>query len=332
MSYNEWIDGYAIEVTFKDTDLIDSADDTAYKLGTISQQSVMPSATMIANFPPTAVSKKEVTAGTSWTKPNEYRGMLGIVLQNGIPIWLAMGKHTDSEDGGVYTHTIVPTDDGALLPSIVLHHEEKGSATNEQYQWRGVKVDSLLLLHDRSEQGANCLMGRLEVQAASEADPAVELTNAPALPSTSNAAPYSSLTRTWDYGSGNVAINGLQKVEIVIANGLMARKDADGTVYAFTEWPRKQYRINLWMALNTVERTMWDDKVAKTNTKELYFKWTRSTNDYIECTATNCNITAHSIVSPPTGPARIEATLEPEALSFTVKDSINGNPHYGDAA
>jgi hypothetical protein len=118
-------------------------------------------------------------------------------------------------------------------------------------------------------------------------------------------------------------------VEIIIANGLMAKKGADGTVYAFTEWPRKQYTINLTMTLNTLERDMWDKKVAKTNTEEMYFKWTRGTNDYIELTATNCNIAAHSIVSPPTGPAIIEATLEPEALSFSIKDSIAGGS-YGE--
>lgn len=325
MSYTEYVDGYALEgATFKNSTVLNDPTDTAYLLGAINENSEMPSAVLTANFPPTAVDSKEVASGSSWTSNPVYRGMLGIVLQNGIPIWLGMGKSSTVDAAPLYTHTITPTDDGTLLPSIVLQHEEKGSATNEEYQWRGVKVDSLMLHHDMSAQGANVLLAKLEIAAAEEADPAFALTTPPALPPTSNSAPYVSLTRTWDYGSGNTALTGLQKVEISIANGLQAHKGADDTIYCFSEWARKQYIINMIMTLNTVERDMWDKKVAKTNTNEMYFKWTRSTNDYIECTATNCNITVHPVITPKTGPALLQVVLEPEALSFTVKDSIAG--------
>jgi hypothetical protein len=338
MSYTQWKDGYAIETSFKDGTTINDAGDTAYLLGAISEESDWPSPEFEARYIPVGVNAREVSAGEIFKSQATLRGMLGITLQNGIPLWLAMGKSsTAGEDP--YTHTITPTTDGSLLPSIVIQHEEKGTATNEEYQFQGVKVDSLMLSHDMSQNGPNVLMAKLEIMAGKTIDPGFALTNDPALPATANISPYTALTRTWDYGSGNTAITGLTKIEFHIINGLQplyAHSWDTGVYtghwpYGFIESPRKTYIIDLQVAKNTIERAVWDELLLLSNTKEAYFKWTRSANDYIAITCTDCQVTTHDIKTPAGASRedRVNIQLVPRAVSIEVKDSIAGGA-YGE--
>jgi hypothetical protein len=335
MSYTEFKDGYARETTFKDGTTIDDAADTAYLFGALSDKSEWPSPQYTMNYTATGVNVKEVGAGLLWKSAANMRGMLGLVMQNGILCELAMGKSTTA-GGGPYTHTIVPCNDGSLLHSIVIQHEEKGTATDEEYQFQGVKVDSLVLSHDA--KGVNQLMARVEIMAAKATDPGFALTNDPALPATANAAPYTALTRTWDYGGTPLSIDGLQKIEIAIINGLTPQyaHSYDTGVYTgrwpymFTEAWRKEYLITLTMYKNTIERAMWDELITASNTKEALFKWTRSANDYIQVTATDCSVTVHPVITPEVGEGDlIEVQLVPRALSIEVKDMIAGG-YYGE--
>jgi len=338
MSYTQWKDGYAKETTFKDGTTINDAADTAYKLGAIHKDTQWPSPEFEAMYNPVAVNAREVAAGNIWKSQATMRGVVYFIPQNGIPIWLTMGL-SSTAGAGPYTHTITPTTDSSLLPSIVIQHEEKGTATDEEYQFQGVKVDSLTLSHDMQEGAPNVLTAKMEIMAAYALDPGFALTNDPALPATANTAAYSALTRTWDYGSGNVAINGLRSVDINIINGLMPLYAHSWTAgvytgqwpYAFAEAPMKQYVINLVISKNTIERSMWDELLSLSNTKEAYFKWTRSANDYIAVTATDCQVTRHDILTP-AGDKRddvVGVDLYPRALSFSVVDSIAGGA-YGE--
>ena len=337
MSYNQWRDGYTLESTFR-TSTCTAASSTAYRLGAISEKSLMPSPEFDAIKNPVGVNAREVTAGNIWKSQASLRGMIGLVLQNGIPCYLAMGK-SSTAGTDPYTHTITPTTDGSLLPSITWQHEEKGDATNEEYQFEGVKVDSLMLSHDMASGAPNVLMGKLEIMAGKAKDPGFALTNDPALPATANTDPYTALTRTWDYGSGNTAIAGLQKVDIHIINGLhplYSHSWDTGTYtgqwpYQFGEDPDKTYLVDMIAAKNTIERAIWDELIALSNTKEAYFKWTRSTNDYIAVTCTDCQVTVHEIMTP-AGADRtdlVNIQLVPRAMSIEVKDSIAGGS-YGE--
>ena len=337
MSYTEFRDGYARETTFKDGTTIDGAGDTAYLIGVISERSEWPSPTYEMVYPATGVNAREVAATLPSKSRASLRGMLGFVVQNGIICELAMGKSSTVDAAPLYTHTITPTTDGSLLPSIVIQHEEKGTATNEEYQFQGVKVDSLVLSHDAA--GPNVLMAKVEIMAAYALDPGFALTTDPALPATANASPYMSLTRTWDYGGTAISIDGLQKVEIAIINALEPQyaHSYDTTVYTgrwpymFKENPQKIYNITMLMYKNTIERKIWDELVTASNTKEVLFKWTRSANDYIQVTATDCGVTVHPVVTPEVGEGDlIEVVLEPRALSIEVKDSITGVGFYGE--
>lgn len=331
--YTQFKDGYRKETTFKDGTTLDDAADVAYLLGAISQESEWPSPTYDVEFTNTGVNAKEVAATLLWKSQAHLRGMLGITMQNGIPCWLAMGKSTTA-GVGPYTHTIVPYTDGTLLPSVVWQHEESGTATAEQYQFQGVKVDSLVLSHDMGANRPGVLMAKLEIMAGYAKDPAFALAVDPALPATANTGPYVQLTRTWDYGGAAISLDGLEKIDITIINGLeplYAHSWNTGVYtgqwpYAIAEAPRKHYQIDFTMHKATIERTLWTELITASNTKEAYFKWTRSANDYIAVTATDCQVTVHEIKTPDVKDKtdRVAVRLIPRALSIVVVDSIAG--------
>jgi hypothetical protein len=333
--YNQFIDGYAEETTFG-TSIITAAGDTTYKWGAVSQESVHPSPVYNINYTSTGVNTKEVGAGLLWKSQGDRRGMYGLRMQNGILCWAAMGA-SSTAGADPYTHTITPTTDGTKLPSFTIQHERKGDATNEEYQFQGCKIDSLMLFYD-DRPGSNFLLAKVEWMAANESDPGFALTNAPALPATANTASYSQITRTWDANGTPVTLDGLQTIEVHIINGLMPvfAHSYDGGAYTgdkvveFVEAPRKQYLINMTLHQSTIERALWTELIGTGNTKDAVFKWTRSTNDYIQVTATDCQVKQHEIKTPLVGKTLIEqVVLEPRAMSIEVKDSIVGG-RYGE--
>lgn len=328
--YDQFVDGYARETTFA-TSVIDQATDTAYLWGAISQESIHPSPTTTINYTATGVNTKEVGAGNLWKGVFDLRGMYGIRMQNGILCWAAMGK-SSTAGSDPYTHTITPTTDGTLLPSFTINHERKGDATNEEYQFLGCKVDGLKLSHDlRPER--NFLIAIVD-WVASKAQDGVALNTTPALPATAVTTSYPAPSRSWDVNGTPVSLDGLQTIDIAIANGLtpsFAHSWDGGTytgrwAYEFTEAPRKTYRINMTLHQTTIERALWDELIATGNTKDLEVKWTRNTNDYIKVTATDCQVIQHEIKTPAVGVTLIEEViLEPRAMSIEVKDSIAGS-------
>jgi hypothetical protein len=278
-------------------------------------------------YPATGVNTKEVGVGLLFKGVFELGGMYGLLMQNGILCWAAMGA-SSTAGADPYTHTITPTTDGTLLPSFVINHERQGSGTSEEYQFLGCKVDSLMLSHDSTN--VDFLMAKVEWMAAKAQD-GIALTTAPALPATANTDPYVELTRTWDSAGTPVALDGLEKIDIVIANGLRpvyAHSWDAGTYtgrwpYQFLEANKKQYQIRMSLHQDTIERALWDELIATGNTKDATFKWTRSTNDYILVTASDCQVITHEIKTPPSGVHLLEeVVLEPRALSIEVKDSI----------
>ena len=340
MSYSEFKDGYAIEGSFKDGTTLDSADDTAYLLGQLATQNDWPDPVYEPVFTATGVNAKEVGADLVFKGKAIMDGMLSFMIQNGIVCWLAMGGHSVA-GADPYVHTIAPTVDGSLLPSIVLQHEEKGTATDEEYQYQGVKVDSLVLSHDLKSSDLNFLMAKMEIKGAFAKDPAFALDTDPALPAAANPDSYISLTRKWDTTdpAAGTSIAGLEKIEIITANGLtpIHAHSYDSGVYTgrfpymFLEAQRKAYRINMTMHPNTIERQLWDELLASSNLKDAVFKWTRGANDYIKVTALACQV----IDVPKHTPESVDTlnledvVLVPRAVSIEVKDSIAGGA-YGD--
>jgi len=258
-------------------------------------------------------------------------------MQNGILCWMAMGKSSTGA-GPPYTHTIGPTTDGTPLPSFTINHEQKGSATNEEYQFMGCKIDSLAMIYDMKD--APFLMGKVEVRGLGAQD-GIALTNDPSLPATANTDAYVELERKWDTGGahgGPLDIDGLQRVEIHIANGLnplYGRTYDTGTYtgmwpYQLLESSRKEYKIIMNLHPNTIERDMWDSLISTTTAITSTFKWIRSANDYILVTAVG-PVVDHQLITPKVGDTLIEqVVIEPYDLNIEVKDSIAGATNYGE--
>ncbi|MHC4645064.1 MAG: hypothetical protein ACYTBJ_06165 [Planctomycetota bacterium] len=329
MSYTENRDGYAIETTLADGTTIDAAGDTALLLGKLATRNIWPTPEWEIIHSMVGVNAKEVADGLFYKTQPTRDGQLTLMMQNGIPCWLAMGADSTVDADPIFTHTITPTTDGSQLPSMVWQHEEKGSGTNEEFQFQGVKVDSLLM----SQEGTNPLMAKLEIKGTKEIDPGFALTNSPALPTGGNADPYMSLTRTWDVDGTPVSIDGLVKIEIAISNGLtpVFADSYDGGTYTgnnpwmFTEAPMKGYQINLTLHPDTIERKMFDELIGTTITKKATFKWTRSTNDYILVTATDCAVKKGEKITE-YGTLKLEDhMLVPRKISIEVKDGIAGS-------
>jgi len=332
MSYTQFRDGYKKETT-PGTSIITGAGDATNVFGAISEESDHPSPVAITRFTATGYNVKEVGAGLMYKDHYIIMGMYGITLQNGIPLWATMGK-SSTAGADPYTHTITPTTDGTPIPSFTLNHEQKGSATDEEYQFMGCKFDSLALVYDMKD--APFLMAMAEIRGMKAQD-GIDLTNDPSLPATANTNPYTNLERIWDVGGTPVNIDGLQRVEINIANGINPRygKTYDGGVYT-GYWPfvlleakRKEYRITMFLHPNTIERRMWDSLISTDTAITTTFKWTRSTNDYILVTAVG-PVVEHQLVTPKAGDLLLErVVIEPYSISIEVKDSIAGGA-YGE--
>jgi len=329
MSYTEFRDGYEVETT-PGTSIIDGVGDTAYLLGAVMQASEHPSPEAMTRYTATGYNVKEVGAGLMWKALFTNRGVYNMIMQNGIPIYLALGDSSTAGD----VHTLVPTTDGSPIPSITINTEQRGSATNEEFQFMGCKVDSLTMMYDMRD--APFLMAKMEYMAMKAQD-GIALTTAPALPATANTDVYVNLERTWDVGGTPVAIDGLQYVEIQIANGLrpVYAHSYSGVDYT-GQWPymllehhRKQYKIVMDLHPNTIERRMWDSLISTTTAITSTFKWVRSATDYIEVTAVG-PITEHQIITPEVGETLIErVVIEPYSMSVDVSDAL-ADARYGD--
>ena len=333
MSYTEFRDGYIKEAIFR-TSTITAVGDTTYLFGAVSQESVHPSPVAMMRYTPTGYNVKEVGAGLMWKSHFLLRGMYGLTMQNGVLLWATMGK---SSTAGV-VHTITPTTDGSAIPSFTINHEQRGTATDEEYQFQGCKIDSLTLVYDMKE--APFLMAKVEWMAGKATD-GIALTNDPALPATANTDAYVNLERKWDTTGTSVNIDGLQRFEMNIINGLnpiFAHTWDTGTytgmwVQQFLEASRKQYQVTLYLHPNTIERRMWDSLISTTTAITATFKFVRSATDYILITVVG-PIVEHQLITPKTtqqGPEELieKVVIEPYSVSIAVSDLLAASA-YGE--
>ena len=329
MSYTQFRDGYKRETTER-TSIITAVGDVTYLMGAVSQKSIHPSPTAMINYHATGYNVKEVGSSAFWKGNFVLRGMYGMRVQNGIICEMALGASSTAAS----VHTITPTTDGSVLPSFTINHEQKGSATNEEYQFAGCKIDSLVLSHDLTD--ANFLMAKIEWMAMIAQD-GIALTTGPILPATANSASYIELERKFDTGGTPLSIDGLESVEISISNGLspVYSHTWDTGTYTgmwpqeFIEAPRKQYLVTMQATMNTIERAVWDKLIATDTDMISTFKWIRSATDYIEVTVTG-PVVEHELVSPVVGErATSKIVIEPYSMSIAVKDALAGS-FYGE--
>jgi len=280
------------------------------------------------------VNAYEVPAGSVWKTLFDNQGMYAVGLQNGILIEAAMG-YSSTAGAGPYTHTISAPTDGTGNPSFTIQHEKTGTATAWSTQFTGCMVSDLTMTCGYEQK---YLVARVGWMCKKAADPGFQLTADPALPATATETPYTfgTLTRTWDYGGTPIALDGLVSMELQVLpdlEGIRAHTWDTGVytgqwLYKIIEGARKKYHLT--MEMTPEQDDLWDELVSTTNTKDILFKWTKSTNDYIQVQCTDCMVTSHELVTPKVGEADIaEVTMEPRSLTWTVVDSIAGGA-YGE--
>lgn len=312
MSYTSFLDSYALEAIYG-TSTITLASSTSYLLGVIRERATHPSPRYSAQYSSSAVGAREPAADGISKSDAVYQGNWTIILQNGIPLWLAMGKSATAAT----VHTITP----AYIPSITLQSDRKGSGTDWGIQYTGVMCSRFKLMDDRSVPG---LIAVLDWVAQDAADPGFVLTSTPALPATATTGPfYELVTATYD---GN-DLDGLTGFEFTIDPGLtalmgqwwLAGVDKSHIPIGYVEDFVRKYSLTLRM--HPPNDDLWDDGVARSNSKDMVFKWQKSANDYVQITMTDVQILFPETVTPK-GELNEVYECVPTTVSIEVKDAI----------
>ena len=316
--YTHWTDGYLLEAAYG-TSLIAAAGTQTNSIGVLSEDAIHPSPKSEVIYADPGGSTKEAAAGAHWKGPEELRGAYTIVLQNGILLYLAIG----SSSSAASVHTITPTVASAM-PSISIQHDLTGTAADWGTQFAGVKALNLELNCTEQDQ---YLWANVDWVAQSATNIGFISTNTPVLPPTATAAPYlfNSLTATFD---GNSFKDGLTDLQVSISPNLKVWRDGTRTIPEPLDGPRMKYILKF--KYTPADSTFWDEAATTTTTGDVVLKWTKSANDYIQITFSDCPVTHYEQKSPTVGKPLIEdVMLEPRAISVAVKDAIAAS-YYGE--
>ncbi len=318
MSSTSFQDSYGIEAAWG-TSVITGAGDTTYLLGLIREKATHPSPKYTAQYTsspvgarePTFIGKTDMVRQGNWT----------VILQNGVPLWLAMGASSTAAT----VHTITP----AYLPSITLQHDRKGTGADWGIQYTGVMLSRLKLMDDRKVPG---LVAVIDWVARDSKDPGFVLTSTPALPATATKGPFFDLvTATWD---GN-DLDGMKSFEFTIDPGLsalvgqwwLANVDQQHIPIAYVEDFIRKYSLTLTMHPGNDD--LWDDAINPLATpKDMVFKWQKSANDYIQITMTDV-VLLYAETTSPLGDLTEIYECVPTKVSIEVKDGLAGSA-YGE--
>jgi hypothetical protein len=314
--YTDWTDGYLLESAYG-TSLIANTNTQTYSLGVFSEDAIHPTPECDIIYEGAGTTKQVADAG-AWKGPERLRGAYVIVLQNGILCYLALGSSSTAAS----VHTITPTT--TSLPSVTVQHDLTGTATDWGTQYKGVQVARLEL---NCAYDTQYLWANVDWVAQSAAKQAFISTNTPTLPATANSAPYkfSQLTATF---AGNSFRTNLKSVSFSMTPNFIHWTDGTRTPPQPIEGDRFSYQLKF--EHTPADTTFFDELVATGNTSDVVLKWTRSANDYIEITMTNCHINHAPQKSPKKGRSLIEEVWgEPEQVSIAIKDSV-GVSHYGE--
>ena len=330
--YTEFQDSLLVEAIYG-TSTITTAGDQTYIIGAVSQKAKHPQPQYKAKHAPVAVGEREVGVGGIEKADPVRVGTWIFVMQNGWPLWFAMGASSTAGGGPPHVHTLTP----GALPSFTVHHERTGSGDDWAAQYTGCVCGNMKVLWDDK---VPTLTGVLDWVSQQAQDPNLDGTNAmlsatPVLPPTTTQDPYLEMvTATFD---GN-DINNLANFELGINPGLTALTarwldsgvDMSHVPLAYIENMRRTYTMNL--LLHPANDDLWDENVAHGNTKDIVFKFQKSATDYIEFTCSDIQSLYHETTTPDT--SKGEDLLEPveiefRALSIEISDGIAGG-FYGE--
>lgn len=181
------------------------------------------------------------------------RGSLNGILCNGIPAYLALGESVTTTN----IHLLTPSFD---QPSITMHNEERGGTESILRDALGCVPESLYLdcdvLNGNFLKYQLTILGIQERSSQNGSNPAVQLTNAPALPTASNSSPLSLNTAAvWDFGGTPINVT-ITRFETVWRNGLTPAETAFTSNWA-THAGRKRMPGTGTLAINFICDKRW---------------------------------------------------------------------------
>jgi hypothetical protein len=270
-------------------------------------------------FGGTGISSYEVPDGGAWKSHENLRGAWVIVMINGVLFWMVLGSSSTGA-GPPYTHTITP----GSVPSFTIQHDLTGTATDWGTQYKGCKISQVAFNCNAKDQ---VLYANVDWIAKNAAKVAFISTNTPAFPATANESAYKFNEMTFTFGGADYRPN-LLSLNLTISPDFITWKDGTRNLKQLIEGTRRKYLLQFVHL--PPDSVFWEEALATGNTDDIVIKWTRSANDYIQITLTNCHVIWHDQQSPvKSRELQAEVIVEPEAISVEVKDSIAGNAGGG---
>lgn len=329
MSFYNFKWGFKREAIWATSVITDPAHD-AYKLGIMTGEQIHPTPVTDLTLSPPEV----YTAESPSAEKNDMvvTGKYNFIAQNAVFLEWILGKSsTAGPVGGVYTHTLTTPTDGSLLPSFTTHLQMDGDAVAWNLQTIGLKASSVKIL-TRAVDFESMLV-TMEVAAKRTDTSVITLTNPTALAATATTSTYAfnKLTRTFDSNP----IAGLTSVEIDILAG--TRPDFEST-YDGASWDgnwaarleentTRTYLLKMQVVVE--DDTFWTELLALGNTKDLVFKWIKTTDDYIEITCTDVFFLAHPIITRSGKKTIADISCRFLSMTVSVKDTIAGDADGG---
>ena len=322
MGYDTFYLGWAAESTHG-TSPITGAGDTAYKVGSVTDNILLPD----PEWDLLEVAPNYDTRATTELIKVQARPIaetFAFLPHNALPVYWALGDSATA--GTVHTLTV-----GNTLPSLTFHVERIDSASvlsDWVTQYTGMRnlVARFFCGDDHPELTA--VMGWLGTGAA---DQAFALSSKPSDVSGTHTSPLHYLwpgsTHTYDSNS----IEGITYWEIAIENGTHGVGPDYGSKYPSAVYPGPHQTIRLTVRYIPQEQTLHDDLLTGTvPSKDWEFEFVRdATDDKLKFTCTTASTISHKPVVPSTaGDSELEFTSAVTSLTVTATDQIAGS-FYG---
>ena len=250
------------------------------------------------------------------------------ILVNGTPLYLALGKSTNTDETTYYKHVITPRDKGDELPSILLHREmEQSGGTNYSSHATGCKVSRFSIIGRENFP----LIGAIVLK-GSKVAAGTNLDSDPVLHPNSGTAGYKKIKTTIKFDSAELPI--LKSFRLNVDSGCEPIHTDRATDSQWAEHMQEADKItyNISLVLAASEHSVHDVLLSQDQTKDVEITILRSTNDKIVIDATNCAVDEAAYKTKTFhGEILHGILLRPENISIEVRDAINHASAYGGA-
>ena len=334
MAYDTFYLGWREEDTHG-TSKITGAGDTAYLVGSVTENTPLPDPDWSVNLAPPAWGTR-TTSSITKTVPTVTTTAFAFLPHNAIPVWWALGK--SSTAGTVHTLTAQSQASGTIaqLPSITLHAErlDAGAVLSDWVtQYTGLRNVAARFFVGDDDPELTAIMSWLGLQAS---DQAFALTSKPANPTGTHTSPqhylWGSCSCKFGATGSTATIEGVTYWEIGIQNGTHAIPGGYGSKWASAVYQGRHQTIELVVRYRPQVETLHADLLATTvSTNDWEFEFVRdATDDKLKFTCTTAPTVTHKVPQPNNAEEfEIELRANVESLTVEATDQI-ASTFYGE--